>query len=112
MKKENRFTIFIFIFIIIILVAFSKLFGEANRWSNGPIESLTWSEVQSHALKYIFISALLTIISRYFYIEAEKQKEKDIDKARKRIADREKEEKKKMNSSIPEESNEHEDKLS
>lgn len=93
MKKENQFTLFIFFFIIIILIIFSKLFGEANRLSIGPIEPLSWSEVQNHSLKYLFISIVLTIIARYFYIEAGKLKEKEIKDARKRIAEREKKEK-------------------
>lgn len=100
-KRKNRSNRLIlpigtFLFIFIVLILYFKLFGAPDRYNVFSYESgvpYSWNDIYNNIYYFIVTSLFLTIFFLLVTNNVKKNKEKRIEAARKRIAEREKERK-------------------
>ena len=71
-----------------------KFIGITYKFNLNPVVPLTWSEISENLVSYILFSFILSLIMSYFLIyavdEYKKQQIIDLEAARKRIKEKEK----------------------
>ena len=72
-----------------IIVFVLKYTGSVNRFTTAYFEPDSWSEIKRILPNIAFFSLIAGVFSALLINEGNKQKEKDIESARKRIAERE-----------------------
>ena len=93
--KKNNFKVFIIssfcIFIAIIIVY--KFTGYTDRFSTAFFESISWNEIYLEIPRLIVASLIFGFFFTLLYKDIKKKDEKDIENARKRIEERERNDK-------------------
>ena len=92
-KKTIKTSVFIFAFIFILITLVDKYFGHVDRFSTAYIEPSTWHEIYLNLPRTLIFCLIGTIGLMHIINVSQKQEEKDIENARKRIKERDKMEK-------------------
>ena len=94
--KKRYLKIFSIHFIVILsfTILKEKFIGITYKFNLNPVVPLTWSEISENLVSYILFSFILSLIMSYFLIyavdEYKKQQIIDLEAARKRIKEKEK----------------------
>ena len=92
MKRNNlKSGIAIFAFALILFIVASKYLGHIDRFTTAYIEPTSWQNIFSNLLLFIIASLIVTLILLQLIKKSNELKKKDIENARKRIEEREKE---------------------
>lgn len=93
-KNKTKFGVVFFIILLSILILIMKFLGFMDRTTNTYHEPLSWNEIYLNLPKYAIWLFIATLGVVQIGKEAEKIEKKNLDAARKRIEEREREEKK------------------
>lgn len=94
MERNNlKSGIIIFIFSLILFILVTKYLGHIDRFTTAYIEPTSWHAIYSNLLLFIIASLIITLVILQLIKKSNESKAKDIENARKRIEEREKEKK-------------------
>jgi hypothetical protein len=90
MNRNFKFFIFFFVFVFFITIIAFKLFGYPDRYDLTPSYPYSWKEIYQILPAIAFKSLIICILCTIFYSQAKKNEDWRMEQARKRIAEKEK----------------------